>query len=241
MDRLERTPDLWQLLRTAFDSMASRLWVALPARVEAVTNNGNTLEAQPAINDKVRQIDGTYKSIQLPKLVDVPICWQGGGGATWTFPIQPGDECLVIFASRCIDQWWYSGFSPPTGQTGADGKPVNTLNDPLSFRMHDLSDGFAIVGVKSKKRAFTSFDASTARLRTDDDSCYLEFDPVGKKLNGVFSGGITLNGCTIDSSGNINSPATMTATTDVVGGGKHLKTHVHSGVTTGGSNTGPPV
>jgi phage baseplate assembly protein gpV len=33
----------------------------------------------------------------------------------------------------------------------------------------------------------------------------------------------------------------VTATVDVVGGGKHLKTHVHSGVQSGGSNTGQPV
>ncbi len=55
------------------------------------------------------------------------------------------------------------------------------------------------------------------------------------------SGGINLNGVTIDTSGNVNSPATITAATDVVGGGKHLKTHTHSGVTVGSGATGPPV
>jgi hypothetical protein len=241
VDPRERVLDEEETLRMAFEGMISRVWTALPGIVQAVTNNGNTLEVQPAINGRARQTDGTYKSIQMPKLVDVPICWQGGGGATWTFPIAAGDECLVVFASRCIDQWWQSGYTAPAGQVGADGKPVNKLNDPPEFRLHNLSDGFAIVGVRSLKRRFTQFDSATARLRTDDDSCYLEFDPVNKILNGVFPGGINLNGVTIDSSGNVGSPATVTATTDVVGGGKHLKTHVHSGVTTGGSNTGAPV
>lgn len=241
MDPRERVLDPEETLRMAFEGMLSRVWCAMPGVIQAVTNNGNTVEVQPAINGRVRQLDGTFKSIQMPKLVDVPICWQGGGGATWTFPIALGDECLVVFASRCIDNFWKNGFVAPQGQVGADGKQVNTLNDPPEFRMLNLSDGFAIIGVRSKKRAFSSFDASTARLRTDDDSCYLEFDPTGKKLNGVFPGGITLNGVTIDSSGNVGSPAIITATTDVVGGGKHLKTHVHSGVTPGGSNTGQPV
>jgi hypothetical protein len=107
--------------------------------------------------------------------------------------------------------------------------------------MLNLSDGFALVGVRSKKRAFANFDSAVARLRTDDDSAYLEFNPEAKTFTMVASGGITLNGVTIDSFGNVGSPATVTATTDVVGGGKHLKTHVHSGVTTGGSNTGAPV
>lgn len=50
----------------------------------------------------------------------------------------------------------------------------------------------------------------------------------------VIEGDLTVNG-------DVDSTGTVTATTDVVGGGKHLKTHVHSGVTAGGSNTGAPV
>ena len=39
---------------------------------------------------------------------------------------------------------------------------------------------------------------------------------------------------------NVNCAKTVTGTVDVVGGGKSLKTHTHSGVTAGGANTGPP-
>lgn len=41
--------------------------------------------------------------------------------------------------------------------------------------------------------------------------------------------------------GAANVSQTLTATTDVVGGGVSLKTHVHSGVQTGGGTSGPPV
>lgn len=40
---------------------------------------------------------------------------------------------------------------------------------------------------------------------------------------------------------NVQVDKTLTATTDVIGGGKSLKLHLHSGVQSGGSNTGPPV
>jgi hypothetical protein len=218
VDPRERVLDPEETLLLAFEGMISRVWSALPGVIQAVTNNGNTVEVQPAVNGRARQLDGTYKSIQMPKLVDVPICWQGGGGATWTFPIAVGDECLVVFASRCIDSWWQNGFVAPQRQTGADGKPVNTLNDPTEFRMLNLSDGFALVGVRSLKRAFSAFDAETARLRTDDDTCYLEFDPVGKKLKGVFPGGITLNNVTFDSSGNVANATTLAATGNITSG-----------------------
>ncbi len=40
-------------------------------------------------------------------------------------------------------------------------------------------------------------------------------------------GNVVINGVTIDTDGNIDSPATVTAATDVVGGGVSLKDHTH--------------
>lgn len=48
--------------------------------------------------------------------------------------------------------------------------------------------------------------------------------------------GITLNGVTIDSSGNVNSPGTIKGSGTV-----DLETHKHSGVTTGAGQSGPPI
>lgn len=61
----------------------------------------------------------------------------------------------------------------------------------------------------------------------------------GKTVTETTTGNITLNGVTIDPNGNINSPATITGAVDVVGGGKHLKTHIHTDPQ--GGDTGPPV
>lgn len=58
-------------------------------------------------------------------------------------------------------------------------------------------------------------------------------------LNG--DGTITSAATTWNHTGDVNVTGTVTGSVDVVGGGKHLKTHVHSGVTSGGSNTGAPV
>jgi len=46
-------------------------------------------------------------------------------------PITVGDGCLVVFADRCITTWF------STGQ-------ANPLPD---FRMHDISNGFVLIGV----------------------------------------------------------------------------------------------
>ena len=71
--------------------------------------------------------------IKYPTLVDVPcICLQGNGGdSRVTVPIAAGDTALVLFCDRDIDNWF----------AGAD------LSAPNSERLHDLSDGIALVGL----------------------------------------------------------------------------------------------
>lgn len=228
MDRNERVTDQEQTFRQGFEALLSGHWQALPALFQGFTNNYNTCEAQPTVNGRQRQRDGTYKSIQMPKLVDLPIIWPGGGGATWTFPLTAGvDEGLVIIADRCIDQWWYNGFKAPTGQVGANGKPVNTLNDAPEFRIKDLSDGFYLPGLRSRPRAFSAFDPTVAALRNDDDTSYMKFDPVAKSLAILMPGGVNINGATISAAGEV---------TDALG--KVLGTHTHPDPQ--GGNTGPP-
>lgn len=51
---------------------------------------------------------------------------------------------------------------------------------------------------------------------------------------------ITLDAPTIHVTGDINCDKTVTATTNVIGGGKSLKTHTHSGVQPGAGTSGPP-
>ncbi len=51
---------------------------------------------------------------------------------------------------------------------------------------------------------------------------------------------ITVNSPTTNWTGDINVTGTVTATTDVVGGGISLNSHTHSGVQSGGSSTGGP-
>ncbi len=53
------------------------------------------------------------------------------------------------------------------------------------------------------------------------------------------SGGVTINADTTIN-GDVQVNGTVTASEDVVGGGIHLKTHLHAGVESGSSISGPP-
>lgn len=68
-----------------------------------------------------------------PVLVDVPVFTLQGGGGAIQFPIQAGDQCILLFSDRRIDEWF---------QNGAEAAPADG-------RMHDMSDGIALVGVNA--------------------------------------------------------------------------------------------
>lgn len=252
----ERVDDPSVALGAVVNAAIAGLWTALPGIIQSFDSDAVTCTVQPAIQGIITGEDGSRTAVNLPLLVDVPVVFPRGGGATLTFPIANGDECLVVFSSRCIDAWWQSG----------------GVQIPMESRKHDLSDGFALVGPMSQARKISGISTSTVQLRSDDGSAYVEIDPASHAVNVETSGNVSVNaggniaaeavgtaavtapsitlngnvtingtltqtgGGTATFSGNIDTP-----TGDVTASGKSLKTHVHSGVTSGPSNTGQPV
>lgn len=82
-------------------------------------------------------------------LVDCPVISLGGGKGALTMPIQQGDECLLLFNDRDLDNWFQGG----TGAALATG------------RTHSFSDAIALVGLRSMGNVLTNFDTSRAILR----------------------------------------------------------------------------
>ncbi|WMT13137.1 phage baseplate assembly protein V [Serratia fonticola] len=186
---------------------------------------------------------------ELPLLVDVPVVFPRGGGVTLTFPVKAGDECLVVFADRCIDFWWQNGGS----------------QERVDNRMQDLSDAFVIPGPQSQVQKISGISTSAAQLRTDDGAAFIELDPGshavnvtttgkltasalgGTEINSpeiVLNGNVTINGNLSQGMGEGGGTATMlgpvNVTNDVTAGGKSLMDHTHGGVETGSGNTGKP-
>lgn len=217
MRRNERIGDPMTMLRAALNGLMSELWVSLPAVVESVDLVRQTVTVQPTIRSRVTLEGGVVTSIDFPLIPDVPIVFPSGGGYSLTFPIEPGDECLVVFADRCIDAWWQSG----------------GVQEQADYRMHDLSDGFAIFGPRSQPRALPSVSAGAVQLRSDDGMAYVE----------VSDAGITLKhgaAVTIDAPATtITGPVTMPAGATI--GGVPFGTHHHTGVRSGTDTSGGPV
>lgn len=228
MDQRERAGDALEAVRAALDGRQASMWTALVGIIQSFDAVAQTCVVQPAIQGRVTAKDGSAKLVDMPLLLDCPVFFPSGGGVTLTFPIKKDDECLVVLANRCIDAWWQQGGIQP----------------PMEARMHDLSDGFAFVGFRSQPRKLENVSTTTAQLRTDDGEAYVELDPAGhiatiKAANIVLDGPVHITGVTTTDH-DINVTGTVTGSVDVVGGGKHLKTHTHGGVATGSGNTGAP-
>lgn len=230
-------------------TIMSNLRVAMPGIIQSFDPDTVTCVVQPAIKGTDTDSAGNSVSLNLPLLVDVPVVFPRGGGVTLTFPVKAGDECLVIFADRCIDFWWQSG----------------GVQEPVDTRQHDLSDAFAIVGPQSQAQKISGISTSAAQLRTDDGAAFIEVaaghditvNTPGKLTASaqggteitsptiVLNGAVTINGSLSQGMGPGGGDATMmgpiTVTNDVTAGGKSLQNHVHSGVQTGGGETGKPV
>lgn len=97
-----------------------------------------------------RKENGEYKPVlqDYPVLVDVPVWGPRGGGAYLNMPIAAGDQALILFNDRDINNW-YAG----------------KLNGDLaSNRLHSISDGIAFVGLINLSTPDEAFDATRAAL-----------------------------------------------------------------------------
>jgi hypothetical protein len=210
-----RSGDLSEALSTESTKTKEAIRVALPGIIQSFNPATVTAEIQPSIQYTHIDNDGTVIQKDYPLLVDVPVIFPRGGGCTLTFPVRKGDECLVVFADRCIDFWWQSG-------------DVQKSGDP---RMHDLSDGFAIVGPMSQRYKIGNISTSAAQLRTDDGSAFIEL---------AAGGAVTITSPQVTINGPVQVNGTITSTGDQTAAGISQVNHTHGGVQSGNSNTGKP-
>lgn len=236
MDRRERLDDPEESLRMAMEDKQAEIWTALPGVVASVDLAAQTVAVQPAIQGSVSAPDGSVQNVNLPLLVDVPIVWPRAGGFALTFPIKAGDEVLVVFASRCIDSWWQSG----------------GVGQAAEVRMHDLSDGFAILAPTSQPKKLNGVSDANVQLRDEAGTTFLEITPDGKARL-VAASQIDIEAPTINLNGNINTAGSGgTGAFNLAGNlvhtggsitslGKKIDgTHTHGGVRTGGGKTSVP-
>lgn len=130
--------DLYDSINSALLFALSNLHTTVVCKVMAV--NDKTIDCKPVIN---RVANG--ESRELPSFTKVPPVFMNGGSSYEAWPISVGDYCLLFVTERCYDSWYY----------GSD------FVSPIEMRMHDYSDGFALVGIQNNQGAHTIPDVIT--------------------------------------------------------------------------------
>lgn len=239
-----------QLLEQFFNAKQTGLWTALPAIVQEFDPETLTCVCQPTIKGRIKKPDGSIELVDMPLLLDCPVVFPHAGGCSLTFPVKQGDECLVVFSCRGIDFWWQQGGVQP----------------PPEPRMHDLSDGFAILGVWSQVTKIASVNTSSVQLRSDDGQAFVEINPQTHDINAktnanitatasgnatlkaqsvtidapstTITGNLTVNGLISGKNGISSTGGSgVQVSGDVVADGISLKSHTHP---CGDHNTGRP-
>ncbi|MFP2422245.1 Gp138 family membrane-puncturing spike protein [Pseudescherichia vulneris] len=207
-----RSGDLAETFKSERETTKNHIRVAMPGIIQSFDPGAVTAVVQPAIRSVETDNDGKRITKNYPLLVDVPVVFPRGGGCTLTFPVKAGDECLVIFADRCIDFWWQNG----------------GVQEPVDDRTHDLSDAFCIVGPQSQAKKISGISTSSVELRSDDGATKLSLNPSSGAITGTAPGGFNLNGLKILPDGRLQ-----------LVDGSIVDKHEHGGVQSGGSNTKP--
>lgn len=244
-------------INKGIDNRLKDLHTATPGIIESFDPVAQTVSVQPAIKRIFKTLEGTSEvlsSTNLPILINVPIIYPRGGGYSLTFPIVKGDECLILFNERSIDNWHKFG----------------TIKEPNDRRFHSLSDAVVLVGLSSLPNKIPTYDNSNVVIKKDDDSSYIKVksnsdiemysnanldittvgdvnvDCANVDVNAsttavvtcpesTFNGNVTVNG-NITCTGTTSSP-NITASTSLIVNGQEMDDHRHSQADDSGGNT----
>lgn len=184
-----------QVFQRLMRNISFNIHVAVPAVVQSFNAEKQTVEVQPTIRERFVGYDGQINFINYPLLINVPVVYPQAGGFRITFPIEQGDECLVVFSDTPIDNWWKYG----------------NVQNPIEQRRHDLSDGFAIFGVMNQEKLSEQSEPYTdgiavesqsgTGIRIDDGEIYFQGDAGKVTLSSI------INHIHVDSMGGPTQPS----------------------------------
>jgi hypothetical protein len=140
----------------------------MPGRIVSYDPTTMTATVQPSIQAMRKSIEGKIEPMDITAIRDVPVHFPGGGGHIMTFPVKEGDECMISFQERSIDNWHQHGGS----------------QQPSDYRKHDINDAIVHVGLRSQPQVPAGVSNDAVQLRSDDGMTSIS-------LNGK-SGGVTV-------------------------------------------------
>lgn len=143
-----------------------------PAKILSFDAETQTAKVQLCIETYLDTVEQLNKKLDPSTILFVPVHFPQCGTYALTFPIQVGDDCLVLFAQRGYDHWLYEN------KTEA-GLSYNNRNSPQHNRMFAETDALAIVGFNPVQEVIPQFSTENVELRNVERTQFVSLQPSG--------------------------------------------------------------
>lgn len=153
-------PEFSDVIRSIFDTMMLDHYVAMPAKVVKYDSATQYADVQPQLYQKFN--DGSLQAYPVIPGVPVKHPRAQGGKSFIHLPLEAGDDVILIFSSRSLDNWKSSG----------------GMTDPDDSRKNHLTDAFALAGGSAKPDAFKVQDPTAIEITNDQAT--IQVLPSGK-------------------------------------------------------------
>lgn len=214
-----------QLFDLRFWKRALLLNTSIPAIINAFDATTQRVSATPAIKGQYTSLDLKISYVDCPMITNIPIAIQKGNGLLITHPFEVGKLCTLIFSQRSIDNLLLDG--------SRTAQPYNGTGDfTATLRCMDMTDAMCFPGIITNSDTISNYNNNAVEIRTEDGKVKITVDKNSLTL-------LQDNASILLSGGNVQINATSIAINGITTiNGKEFDTHVHSGVTSGPSNTG---
>lgn len=171
---------------------SSGLYFCRPGIIEEFDPAANLAVVRPAIQAKVTPREGQPQYITFPTIIRVPVVipYAQKAGLCITVPIRKGDECLLLFSDRMIDNFVKTGGIVKPECCGGDNK----TSEP---RQHDLTDAICIPGIISQPFKVKNWNTEAIEMRTVDGKNYVRVGEGDYGIRMTSGGGFDQGGADI--------------------------------------------
>ena len=187
-----KKPNLTDVLLRVKDDILNSINKIEIGTIQSFNEDNQTASIKVSLKKVISvDVNGNKTVRDYTTLVDCPCLILGGGESRIEFPITKGDFGILLFNDRDIDNWFTIG----------DGATPNT------GRIHNISDGFCIVGLRCLVNAITDYATDSTRWRYDANN-YIK----------IKSGEVDIVSALIAITGALTVSSTIKATGQVQGG-----------------------
>lgn len=145
--------NLTSLLNIHSEEIKKDINTCIPAVIISFDKDTQLASLQIGVN-MVDNHDNQYKHAPI---ILCPVFFVGNSNYIIEHEINKGDEGILVFSQRCIDDWVVDG---------------GTVNQDV-IRFHDINDAMFIPGIRSQKNKIENFENNGIKLRNKDNSNFI--------------------------------------------------------------------